>query len=328
MGSSSYSDSAYHAARTYRSVHRVSDFAYTDSGAASSAGKVHDDLNVHGKVRESRDSDAHPVSRPVAVWTDVTGSMATVPRLIFNDLPTLFGLLQRKGYLEHPHVLFAAVGDWTCDRAPIQVGQFEGGNEVENDLSKFWLEGGGGGQATESYELLLWFMAHRTVTDAWKKRGEKGFLFVIGDEMAYPKADARAVQDLFGVTLEADVPLRDVLAAAQEKWEIYYIMPSGASHSGERRILDFWRDLLGQNVIELADLSALCSTIALTVGLAAGATDLDSGLDDLADAGVSDTDRAVVGRALATVGSAAAPGAVVTAAPPGDLDAPGGNTRI
>ena len=43
-------------------------------------------------------------------------------------------------------------------------------------------------------------------------------------------------------------------------------------------MLDFWRDLLGQNVIELDDLDAVCETIALTVGLGEDAIDLDEGL--------------------------------------------------
>ena len=50
-------------------------------------------------------------------------------------------------------------------------------------------------------------------------------------------------------------------------------------------MLGFWRDLLGQNVIELDDLDAVCETIALTVGLGEEAIDLDGGLADLAEVG-------------------------------------------
>ena len=50
-------------------------------------------------------------------------------------------------------------------------------------------------------------------------------------------------------------------------------------------MLGTWRALLGQNVIELSDLDAVCETIALTVGLGEEAIDLDEGLSDLRDAG-------------------------------------------
>ena len=58
-----------------------------------------------------------------------------------------------------------------------------------------------------------------------------------------------------------------------------------------------WRQLLGQNVIELDDLDAVCETIALTVGLGEESVDLDAGLTDLV--AVGSTASATVGKALA-----------------------------
>ncbi|NUR60526.1 MAG: hypothetical protein HOV87_17965, partial [Catenulispora sp.] len=46
-----------------------------------------------------------------------------------------------------------------------------------------------------------------------------------------------------------------------------------------------WRALLGQNVIQLDDLDAVCETIALTIGLAEDRIDLDTGLADLREVG-------------------------------------------
>ena len=58
--------------------------------------------------------------------------------------------------------MFGAIGDATCDRAPLQVGQFESDNRMDDDLGRILLEGGGGGQKTESYELAMYFMARHT----------------------------------------------------------------------------------------------------------------------------------------------------------------------
>ena len=98
-------------------------------------------------------------------------------------------------------------------------------------------------------------------------------------------------------------------------------------------MLGFWRDLLGQNVIQLADLDAVCETIALTVGLDEDAVNLDVGLADLDDVGSAA--GTAVRHALAAIGSGrrvlelAPPDlTVLDTTGPEDLDGPGGNVRL
>ncbi len=215
---------------------------------------------------------------------DVTGSMGNVPRTLQTKLPDLLGLLLRKGYVRDPHILFGAVGDATCDRAPLQIGQFEADNRMDDDLGKILLEGGGGGQMRESYELAMYFMARHTAIDCFEKRGKRGYLFMIGDELAYPKAKRREIAKVIGDERAEDVPIADLVRELQRKYDVYFIIPEGAYHSGSRELTDFWRKLLGQNVLYLDDLDAVCETIALTIGLAEDAIDLDEGLEHLAEA--------------------------------------------
>jgi hypothetical protein len=267
-------------------------------------------------VRESRDSDEHPESLAIAVLFDVTGSMGGVPRTLQSKLPGLLGLLTRKGYVEHPQILFGAVGDATCDRAPLQIGQFESDNRMDDDLGRILLEGGGGGQLTESYELAMYFMARHTAMDCLDKRGRRGYLFMIGDELAYPKVKAREVGEVIGDRLPEDIAVASIVAELKRRFEVYFIIPEGAYHSADDRLSDFWRTHLGQNVIRLDDLDAVCETIALTVGLAEDAIDLDEGLSDLRDVG-SDA-GASVSRALARLN--ARRGAVTVSPAPTGLD--------
>src|SRR5690606_31858742 len=77
----------------------------------------------------------------------------------------------------------------------------------------------------------------------------------------------------------------------------YYLLPATSCHYGDRRMREFWRELLGQNAVELDDLDAVCETIALTIGLGEQAIDLDEGLRDLARTGSAATDT--VSKALA-----------------------------
>ncbi|GAA0243631.1 hypothetical protein GCM10009527_045440 [Actinomadura nitritigenes] len=323
MGSGNWSTDVYAARASYRASTGSSAFAYSDGGATA----VHADLDPKGvTVRESRDSDDHPESLAIGVLFDVTGSMGGVPRTLQTKLPDLLGLLLRKGYVEHPHILFGAVGDATCDRAPLQIGQFEADNRMDDDLGKILLEGGGGGQMRESYELAMYFMARHTAIDCFEKRGKRGYLFMIGDELAYPKTKRREVAKVVGDDLERDLPIEDVLRELQRMYEVYFIIPEGAYHSGSRELKDFWQGLLGQHVLYLDDLDAVCETIALTVGLAEDAIDLDEGLEHLAEAG-SDA-GASVSRALARLDASRAPVAV-SATPPGlDASGPSGTTRL
>src|SRR5215469_12638751 len=217
MGSGAWSTNVYDAARRMRGG--ASAFKYSDSGAR----KVHPDLDPRGiTVRESRDSDEHPTSLAIAVLFDVTGSMQGVPRVLQARLPQLMGLLIRKGYLDHPQILIGAIGDATCDAAPLQIGQFESGIEIEEDLGKLFLEGGGGGQVTESYELAMYFMARHTAIDCHEKRGKKGYLFIIGDEAPYPQVKRQEVKKLIGDKLQADVPVEDMIEELEQTYEVYF----------------------------------------------------------------------------------------------------------
>src|SRR5215469_1185965 len=263
MGSGLWSSDVYDAAARFRAATGASAFAHSDSGAT----RTHPALDPYGvAARESRDSAEHPRSLAIAVLFDVTGSMGHVPRVLQSKLPQLHGLLMRKGYVAHPQIMFGAIGDATCDRAPLQVGQFESDNRMDGDLERILLEGGGGGQKTESYELALYFMARHTATDCFERRGKRGYLFVIGDEMAYPRVKPAEVRDVIGDEIGEPVPVAQLMAEVTTKWDTYYILPEGASYVGDAQVLGFWRDLLGQNVIQLADLDAVCETIALTVG--------------------------------------------------------------
>lgn len=293
MGSGIWSTDVYDAADRYRRSTGASAFAYSDSGART----VHPALDPRDAMRESRDSDEHPQSLAISVLFDVTGSMRNVPRTLQAKLPQLLGLLLRQGYARDPQIMFGAIGDATCDRVPLQVGQFESDNRMDDDLGRIVLEGGGGGQMTESYELAMYFMARHTVTDCWEKRGRRGYLFLIGDELAYPQVKAREVRRQIGDKLTEDIPLRQVVDELTRRWDTYYLLPAGSSYAGDGKVLDFWRDLLGQNAVELDDLDAVCETIALTVGLGEQAVDLDEGLADLARAGSAAT--GTVSKALA-----------------------------
>jgi hypothetical protein len=264
---------------------------------------VHPKMNPHGvRGRESRDSEAHPHSHAVAVLFDVTGSMQRVPRVLQAHLPKLMGLLIRKGYLDHPQILIGAIGDATCDAAPLQVGQFESGIEIEEDLGKLYLEGGGGGHITESYELALYFMARHTAIDCYEKRGQRGYVFVIGDEIPYAKVKRQEVDALIGDGLQASIPVEEVVAELQRTYDVYHVLPKMTSNWNNPAVHRRWAELLGQNALRLDEPAAICELIASTIGVAEGKVDLEHLADDLREAGSSTTVARAVRNSLVEVG--------------------------
>jgi hypothetical protein len=239
--------------------------------------KVHEKLdpskkNKAGKnIRESFDSEAHPESHPVAVIFDVTGSMASVPRIFVEKLGTLMATLVKKDFLQQPHILFGAVGDATCDRVPLQIGQFESGNEMDEALTLVVVDEQGGGPAdTESYELAMYYMARHTDMNHVTKRGGKGYLFLMGDEIPYSRVKKSEVKAVIGDDLQEDIPLETILAELREKFEVFWIIPGGTSHFTDDHVLKPLRDLFGQHLIKLENPADVCEVIASTIGVNEG----------------------------------------------------------
>jgi hypothetical protein len=312
MGSTRWSDDHYDDRVKLRAATGVAAFGYHDDvKTGKTANKVHDKLDAKrlsslgAKLRDSRDSDAHPESHGVAIVFDVTGSMGEVPRILQKNLPKLMGLLMRKGYLEHPSIMISAVGDATCDHIPLQIGNFEAGIEIENDLTNIVLEGGGGGHITESYELAMYYLAKYTAMDNFEKRNKKGYLFIIGDETPYPEVDRRQVKDLIGDDLQENIPTADIVEELTRTYDVYYVLPHMTSNYKDHRVTDCWKKYFGQRILHLEDPNTVCELIASAVGVAEGKVDVDGVAKDLIDFGVSKSTASAVGKALVPVSAGA-----------------------
>ena len=264
-------------------------------------------------TRECLDSDEHPNSTPIAVFFDVTGSMGGVPRILQTKLPGLLGVLQRKAYVDSPQILFGAIGDAHWDKVPLQVGQFESDNRMGEQLESIYLEGGGGGGNHESYQLAAYMMAHHTHLDSVEKRGQKGYLFIIGDERVYRSTPAEHVERFLGQSVQGPIDTAETFEALREKFHVFFLYAQQASYTpaqviseeaGNDRAIG-WAELLGQHAMVLTDAAAVSETIALTIGVMEGRVDITEGAADLADAGLDATAIASASKAVATVAETA-----------------------
>lgn len=280
MGSGSWSPTTYHARATERATTGKDAFDYSKKAVSSGHLKPHQTLDPQGlRLRESRDSEEHPNSNAIIIGLDVTGSMGKVVRGIHADLPRLHELLLGHRYIPDPQIMFAAVGDATCDTVPLQVGQFESDNRMDQHLENMVLEGGGGGQNTESYEIMLYLAARHTAIDCFEKRQRKGYLFMIGDEHAYPAVSAQEINKLIGPELQADVPLDEVIAEVRERYHLYFVIPGGASHGADKKLFEFWGEHVGpQSIIKLESPEDTSECIGMTIGMNEGAINLADGV--------------------------------------------------
>lgn len=305
MGGGIWDTSAYADAARARRAAGQDDFGYTSRMRYTPRNrrKAAPVLNAFGATaREARDSAEHPTSTPIAVLFDVTGSMGRVPVTLQRRLPDLLGLLTRGGYVKDPQILVGAIGDDQYDVVPLQIGQFESDNRIDEQLREIYLEGGGGGDQREGYALAAHFMATRAQLDSLDRRGKKGYLFLIGDEANKPRLYAESVRRFVGDELGEDLDVADVYRRLAEKFHIWFIVPNLTSYYDERWLEQHWRAIVGERFLKLEDPDAVCDLIALTVGIMEDSITLDEGLDDLADIG--STGGAAVGKALAPLGAA------------------------
>jgi hypothetical protein len=292
MGGGSWSASTY-AATTRSKIDSGTSFSYTKSTSSKSRSewKVAEDLDpkkVAGPgspfagqtVRESRDNPDHPNSVPIATIFDTTGSMGSVPRVTQEKLAGLFGLLLRQGYVEDPQIMIGAYGDAYVDRVPLQISQFESDNRIDEALDQLFLEGGGGGNSGETQSLAWYYLAYHTATDAWDKRGKKGYAFFVADEVALDLRPSH-VADFIGDG--EPIGKLDTAALAQavsEKWDVYILLINNttASWQGSEK---FYKNLFGdRHVLVVEDPNSIAETIALAIGALEGTVDLDEDAEE------------------------------------------------
>lgn len=202
------------------------------------------------KTRESCDGSDHPTSNAIIIGLDVTGSMGDILNSVANKLSVLVQEILNRKPIADPQIMFNAIGDAMCDRHPFQATQFESDIRIAEQLTKLYFEQGGGGNGFESYPLAWYFASRHTSIDCFEKRGKKGFLFTMGDD-CYPKKLTKSeIQNIFGDTVEADIPVDELLDEVNRKYEVFHLI---LDRYGDSSRVAEWRKLMGERVIVVKD---------------------------------------------------------------------------
>ena len=292
MGGTTYHHDDYVTRSTARSTSGTPTFAYSDAIRTGKAKReVHPSMSPRGvKIRECRDSEAHPISVPITVLNDLTGSMMSVPITLQAKEPELMGLLLKdratgEKYLGdgYPAIMVAGCDDYFAmgPEGALQIGQFESGLEIDDNLTNLWLTGQGGGNWGESYDLFLYFLARHTAHDHFEKRHKKGHAFVIADEPLFDIVSKKAVKAVIGDDLQDDIPMAQIIKEVQEKYWLSLIIPNQTSHYGDADLLARWKKAIGeQNVLLLDDPTKICELLVSTIAMCEGTASLEELTED------------------------------------------------
>ncbi len=305
MGGGNWDTSAYTASVSSRRASGLADFGHDDDVRRGRASGIHLNLDPRGitksvlGMRESRDSAEHPASLPIMIAFDVTGSMGEIPRVMQQKLPKLMDIILAKTGVNDPQILMSAIGDYHSDKYPVQIGQFESDNRFDEQLRNIIIEGNGGGQGMESYGHSFFQAARLIATDAWEKRGKKGYLFTIGDECFWPELSPGELNAIYDIGAEKGEWVTDLIAEARTRWEIFHIVPTQTGYRGKNA--SFWREHLGERVIILDDATLVCETIAGIISMMESAKNVT---DTVTNIGLTGNAGRTLADALSTLAAA------------------------
>jgi hypothetical protein len=200
---------------------------------------------------------------PLIILCDVTGSMGEWPATIFSKLPYLE--LEGKEYLgDDMEIAFGAIGDYTCDRYPLQMRDFAKGLDLKKRMEELVIEGGGGGQIRESYEMGALYCARNVDMPL----ASKPICIIIGDEGFYDTINKADAKKHARVDIEGRLKSSDVFDELKRRFAVYLVRkPYEPSHREElshtdKTIHAQWEKVLGNDhIVMLPDAGRIADVI-------------------------------------------------------------------
>lgn len=305
MGSGGWDVGAYTRTNAVNAAAGKSTFDYSDqvrSGRTSGVHKLLVPAQVAGPsspyagkvMREVCVTEEHPDPTALLVWLDVTGSNIGQAIVVHRELPRLQKYLQDGKFCNDPQINISAIGDAYSDQYPLQFGQFESDNRLDDQIAALILEGNGGGQQRETYELGAYMAARHVHQEPLELYGKKGFCFFIGDEMPYRKIarDFRGgwrshhtLESLTGDTVAEEIDTKAIFDELKQQYHVFFLFQQQGAYRAND-IVPEWRKLLGDdNIVMLEDPSQVVEVIAALVARFQGGMDADATMTAMLAAG-------------------------------------------
>lgn len=259
----------------------------TSGGGSSQANTVLSQSFLHKSCDPKRwcdeklESDA---KNPIVFALDVTGSMGEWTKIIYDKMPMFYGQIMMKNYLEDPSISFCAIGDHGGDNAPLQCTEFGRGKEIDQLISRIYLEGNGQGNGIEGYEMSTYFYDTRVTL----LNCQIPFMFITGDESYYDEVSPDVVLGLLGVPVKDKICGKTAIQNAMKKYNLFIVK----KHYDDTSIKKWTSALGSERVLNIKTPKACVDIILGAIALTSGARTLDEYIKDLVERGQSD-DRVV-----------------------------------
>ncbi len=223
---------------------------------------------------------------PIIFALDVTGSMGDWTKIIYDKLPMFYGQLLMQNYLEDPAISFCAIGDVLTDIAPLQVAEFGQGRGLDQVLSKLYLEGGGGGNKHESYDLAANFYLNHV--DLFNP--EIPFFFVTGDEAFWEEETANQIEKVFGYGIkEKSINSKEIWGKLMHKFNVFHVKKPFYDPKIDIKIDNQWSSALGkERILHIKSPKACIDVMLGAVAITSGVRDLNGYLQDMKTRGQSE----------------------------------------
>ena len=83
---------------------------------------------------------------------------------------------------------------------------------------------------------------------------------------AYDEVSREEALQLFGDTLQANIPLASIVKECQEQYDIFFVIPTNTNHGRDHALRVYWEKLLGADrVLLVRDTSVICDAIVSAV---------------------------------------------------------------
>lgn len=283
---------------------------------------AHDDVSPKNRhVKSTKKS-------PIVVLFDVTGSNIEFATIVRDKSPMMYGQIKYPGltneqikkveagnrtapvpYLTDFDICFAACGDATVDKYPLQVPDPSTGNAIDKWLSKLCLEGEGGTGICETYELAAYYFANYFEM----RNAETPVMIIIADEMPYDYVDASHIKRVLGGQAGKDIDSKTVFADLFRKFKgNVYILLQPYRHDpncgASKEILRVWRKLIPaeyhSHIIPIIQEKSIVDLMLYAIAHAAGYFEnIDGYEDDLRGKGQSNDRITAVRQSFAGLSS-------------------------
>ena len=218
---------------------------------------------------------------PIVIALDVTGSNINFARIVYDKMPMLYGQIEQKGYLKDFDICFMAIGDVYSDDYPLQVAEFSKGIELDSWLEKVVLEGCGGGNNGESYELGAYYLTKYMDMD----KDAKPIIFFLGDE---PTHGAVTPENARAVGMECDETVTDIWKQLRAKAHdnVFMMLNKYSGSAFDSDTTEHWTKLLApDHVIKVGEPPAIVDLLLGVISMVSQSRDLETYMIDMKDRG-------------------------------------------